>query len=206
VQQELRRVGLDPGAADGNLRPQTTRAIETYQRARGVPADGRASAELLARLEVEPTSAVPSPPVAAGDATPSAAPGSQVAAVDPAPGNGYAAFKAGFGAAQVGDFDMAVRRYSQAIDSGDLSLEHLAAALYNRANAYHYLGVMDKAIDDYSAAIANMPRFPDAYYNRGFAHDLQGEQSRAVEDFRRARDLGLQRLGVRAPDLPPPLY
>jgi peptidoglycan hydrolase-like protein with peptidoglycan-binding domain len=201
VQQELQRIGLDPGTADGNLRPHTTRAIETYQRARGVPADGRVSAELLARLEAEATPSGPTP----GDAAAPAAPGPAVAAVNTAPGNGYAAFKAGFGAAQAGDFETAVKLYSQAIASGDLPLEHLATVLYDRANAYHYLGAADQAIDDYSAAIAYKPSFPAAYYNRGFAYDLKGEQTLAVDDFRKARDLGLQRLGVRAPNLPPPL-
>jgi tetratricopeptide (TPR) repeat protein len=85
-------------------------------------------------------------------------------------------------------------------------LEHLAAALYNRANALQFLGVLDKAIEDYSAAIANKPGFPAAYYNRGFAFDSKGEQIRAIEDYRKARDLGLQRLGVRSPDLPPPQF
>ena len=121
------------------------------------------------------------------------------------PSNGYQAFQAGYSAAQTGKYVAAVKLYDQAIDSGDLALEHLAAALYNRANAYQYLGVIDKAIADYSDAIANKPGFPAAYYNRGFALDTKGEQASAVADFRAARNLGLQRLGVRSPDLPPPL-
>lgn len=199
VQQELRRIGLDPGAVDGNLRTRTTGAIATYQRARGLTADGQASEELLARLEAE---AAPRPQ---SETTALASVSPQAAAIDTAPNNGYQAFRAGYSAAQAGDFGAAVKLYDQAIDGGDLALEHLAAALYNRANAYQYLGAMDKAIKDYSAAIANKPGFPAAYYNRGFAFDTKGEQARAVEDFRKARDLGLQRLGVRSPDLPPPL-
>jgi len=205
VQQELKRIGLDPGAADGNMRVRTRDAIETYQRARGLPANGRVTEELFARLKVEappPGPAAPRPP---GDAAPLGSVAPQSAGIGVAPSNGYQAFSAGYGVAQTGDYGAAVKLYDQAIDGGDLALEHLAAALYNRANAYQYLGVLDKAIEDYSAAIANKPGFPAAYYNRGFALDMKGEKLRAVEDFRKARDLGLQRLGIRSPDLPPPL-
>ena len=61
------------------------------------------------------------------------------------------------------------------------------------------------AIADYDAAILNKPDFPEAYHNRGFAFDAKGERERAVEDFKQARDLGLQRLGDRSPDILPPL-
>ncbi len=202
VQQQLRRLGLDPGTADGNLRTRTISAVATYQRARGLTVDGQVSEALLARLESEVTPTTPHSP---GAATALASVTPQAAAINATPSNGYQAFQAGYSAAQTGKYVAAVKLYDQAIDGGDLALEHLAAALYNRANAYQYLGVMDKAIEDYSAAIANKPSFPAAYYNRGFALDSKGEQGRAVADFRRARNLGLQRLGVRSPDLPPPL-
>ena len=117
----------------------------------------------------------------------------------------YGAFKSAYAAAQAGEFEAAVRFYTEAIASQKLTLEHLAAAHFNRANALHYLGGYDKAIVDYDAAIDSRPGFAGAYYNRGFAYEASGEARRAVEDFRRARDLGLQRLGVRAPDVPPPL-
>jgi peptidoglycan hydrolase-like protein with peptidoglycan-binding domain len=204
VQHELQRIGLDPGAADGNMRKRTTSAIETYQRARGLPADGRVTEELLARLKVEVPPSGRAAPQSQSTAAPLSTVAPQAASIGIVPSNGYQAFNAGFSAAQTGDYGAAVKLYDQAIDGGDLSLEHLATALYNRANAYQYLGVLDKAIEDYSAAIANKPSFPAAYYNRGFAFDMKGEKARAVEDFRRARDLGLQRLGVRSPDLPPP--
>jgi tetratricopeptide (TPR) repeat protein len=202
AQNELKRIGIDPGPADGNLRKRTTYAIQTYQRARGLPDDGRISEELLARLEAETASATPTP----SEAEPLGSVTLQSAAMTAVPQNGYQAFRAGYSAAQTGDFDAAIKLYDRAVDSGDLALEHLAAALYNRANALQYLGVLDKAIEDYSAAIANKPGFPAAYYNRGFAFDSKGEQIRAIEDYRKARDLGLQRLGVRSPDLPPPQF
>ena len=77
--------------------------------------------------------------------------------------------------------------------------------MFNRANAYHVKELYDYAIADYDAAILNKLDFPEAYHNRGFAFDAKGERERAVEDFKQARDLDLQRLGDRSPDILPPL-
>ncbi len=118
--------------------------------------------------------------------------------------DGYGAFKIAFAAAEVGDFARAIELYSRAIEGGDLALADLADAFYNRANARSYAKAYDFAIADYGAAIVNKPEFPGAYYNRGFAFEASGRHTRAVADFMKARALGLQRLGVRAPDAPPP--
>lgn len=50
VQDQLMRLGLYPGPADGVTGPQTEDAIRSFQSASGLPADGRASEELLMRL------------------------------------------------------------------------------------------------------------------------------------------------------------
>jgi tetratricopeptide (TPR) repeat protein len=117
---------------------------------------------------------------------------------------GYDAFKKGYAAALAGDFDLAIAFYTRAIEGGDLALTHLADAFYNRANARSYKGALAFAIADYGAAIVNKPAFPSAYYNRGFALEASGQHTRALADSMRARALGLQRLGVRSPDVPPP--
>ncbi len=104
----------------------------------------------------------------------------------------------------MGDFARAIELYSRAIEGGDLALADLADAFYNRANARSYAQAYDFAIADYGAAIVNKPAFPGAYYNRGFAFKASGQRTRALADFMKARALGLQRLGVRAPDAPPP--
>ncbi len=132
----------------------------------------------------------------------------RVPAPAPTPGkplDGYAAFRDAYLAAQAGDHEYAARRYGDAIQSKTLTLEHLGDAHFNRANALHNLGRYDKSIADYGATIGAKPLFAGAYYNRGFAYRAKGEQALAIEDFRRARDLGLQRLGVRAPDRMPPI-
>jgi tetratricopeptide (TPR) repeat protein len=116
----------------------------------------------------------------------------------------YDAFKKAFVAAEAGDFARAIELYSRAIEGGDLLLADLADAFYNRANVRSYTKAYEFAIADYGAAIVNKPRFPGAYYNRGFAFEASGQRTRALADFMKARALGLQRLGVRAPDAPPP--
>ncbi len=117
---------------------------------------------------------------------------------------GYVNLKKGYAAAQSGNPRRAIELYTRAIEAEDLKLDHLAGAYYNRANAHHYNGTLNFAIQDYSAAILNKSDFPDAYYNRGLAFEANGQHTRAVADFMTARALGLQLLGVRSPDLPPP--
>ncbi|MFQ6018341.1 MAG: peptidoglycan-binding protein [Kiloniellaceae bacterium] len=194
IQRNLKRIGMDPGPVDGRMGARTVAAIEAYQRQHGLPVDGRATRELLAHLDGAAAGpaprrdewvGMPVPPVGRPD--------------------GYRDFKRGFAAAERGDLDFAIELYTRAIEAGDLSLEHLADALFNRANAYHVKELYDYAIADYSAAIVNKPDFPEAYHNRGFAFEAKGARARAARDFARAGDLGLQRSGLRTPDIPPPL-
>jgi tetratricopeptide (TPR) repeat protein len=118
--------------------------------------------------------------------------------------DGYDAFKKAFAAAEDGEFSRAIELYTLAIEGGDLALADLADAFYNRANARSYTKAFDFAVADYGAAIVNKPKFPGAYYNRGFAFEASGRHTLAVADFMKARALGLQRLGTRFPDQPPP--
>ena len=50
IQVHLRRLGHSPGEIDGRPGPRTARAVEAFQRARGLPVDGRLSLELLRML------------------------------------------------------------------------------------------------------------------------------------------------------------
>ncbi len=224
VQRHLARIGFDPGPLDGQVGARTMRAVNAYQRARGLPVDGRPTRDLLARLEREPAgpaapAQVPpggeaardgagSPARRAGDGmgerTSQAAPALKFPASSGPVADGYDAFKKGYAAVLAGDFDLAIEFYTHAIEGGDLALTHLADAFYNRANARFHKGALEFAIADYGSAIVNKPEFPGAYYNRGFALEATGQHTRALANFMRARALGLRRLGVRSPDILPP--
>ena len=176
--------------------------------ARLVRPDGRAAAGNRADPGLIPPVQVPLGGVTARDGTGErksrAPPALKFPAASGPVGDGYDAFKKGYAAALAGNFDLAIDFYTRAIEGGDLALTHLADAFYNRANARFYKGAIEFAIADYGSAIVNKPEFPSAYYNRGFALKATGQRTRALADSMRARALGLRRLGVRSPDVPPP--
>ena len=50
IQTRLHRLGYRPGAVDGRPGPRTRAAVEAFQRARGLPVDGRLSLDLMREL------------------------------------------------------------------------------------------------------------------------------------------------------------
>ena len=50
IQTRLRRLGYRPGVIDGRPGPRTRAAVEAFQRARGLPVDGRLSLDLMREL------------------------------------------------------------------------------------------------------------------------------------------------------------
>ncbi len=53
VQRDLKSLGYDPGPVDGRIGPRTRRAIETFQRDRGLQSDGKVSRSLASALQAE---------------------------------------------------------------------------------------------------------------------------------------------------------
>jgi hypothetical protein len=82
TQHELIRLGYLQGSADGYSGPKTRRAISGFEQANGLPADGVASARLLARLQAtasSPTATAAAPtnwvaPIGSPAAIPASAP------------------------------------------------------------------------------------------------------------------------------------
>ncbi|MBI4685931.1 MAG: tetratricopeptide repeat protein [Nitrospirae bacterium] len=56
-------------------------------------------------------------------------------------------------------------------------------AYYHRGIAYYEDGKYDRAIEDYTTAIALNPDYFEAYNNRGVTHGRKGEYNRAIEDY-----------------------
>jgi membrane-bound lytic murein transglycosylase B len=73
AQDALAKLGFDPGSADGLIGANTRAALRAWQKARGLPADGYLSVDLVGRLVAEATLGVatPSPAPAATPASPS---------------------------------------------------------------------------------------------------------------------------------------
>jgi len=53
AQQDLARLGFDPGSADGVIGGKTRHALQAWQKARGLPADGYLSVEMVQRLHAD---------------------------------------------------------------------------------------------------------------------------------------------------------
>ena len=83
------------------------------------------------------------------------------------------------------DFDLAVRRYSEAIRLNPKD----PTAYNNRGYAYAYKHDFDKAITDYSEAIQRDRKYAKAYCNRGAADDSLGKPDEAITDFTTAIQL-----------------
>jgi tetratricopeptide (TPR) repeat protein len=96
---------------------------------------------------------------------------------------------AGNQAAEKGDLDRAIKHFTAAIDSGKLSKENLAIAYNNRGSAYDDKKQTDKAIADYTRAIAANPNYDAAYYNRSYAHERKGKVKEALQDMEKAVQL-----------------
>lgn len=84
-----------------------------------------------------------------------------------------------------GKNDLAIKRYSHAIESGRLDQENLAIAYNNRGNAWADKQDYKQAADDYGQAIKIKPVFVQAFFNRGIAHFRIKEYDKSFNDFSR---------------------
>ena len=92
------------------------------------------------------------------------------------------AFQHGNVLMMIGQVDMAIERYSHAIelDSND------AGTYNNRGAAYLIKRDHYRAIEDYTKAIELEPGVAGAYNNRGVTYREQGDYDRAIEDYTKA--------------------
>ena len=109
---------------------------------------------------------------------------------------GLADVRLGNEAFRQGDYEAAVRHYTDAIRSGELVGEALAITYNNRGVAHGEAGDFDPAIADYSQAMALRPgdattirNLRVAHVRRGELHFASGAYDEAVADFSRAVEL-----------------
>ncbi len=95
------------------------------------------------------------------------------------PTNDGAFVNRGIAYRRIGDLELALRDYDEAIRLNP----NAADAFNNRGNAYRALNEFDKAIRDYDEAIRLNPQYAHAYNNRGVIFLEVGEPGRAAADF-----------------------
>ena len=59
-----------------------------------------------------------------------------------------------------------------------------------RGDYYRYIGDIDTAISDFSAAIEDAPREDFPYYRRGWCYEMKGDRKKAMADYNVGIDLG----------------
>jgi tetratricopeptide (TPR) repeat protein len=94
--------------------------------------------------------------------------------------------KAGLAARIRGDFGAAIKFYTEAIDTGNLSDANRAVVLASRGVAYDMIGETDRAIDDFDTAIRLYPDYGKTYIDRGLAWAKKRDFNRAIVDFTEA--------------------
>ena len=81
------------------------------------------------------------------------------------------------------------RRGDNGPAQGVRRLEFYANAYFNRGVAFREEGLLDRAIDDFSAALSIDPFFAGAYAARGQAFEETGDRANAVKDLEIAASL-----------------
>jgi len=93
--------------------------------------------------------------------------------------------KAGNKAAEGGEHDKAIRLFTKAIESGELSPKDLGIAYNYRGIAWLHKADNDKAIADFTKAIALDPKDADAYKYRGLSWQYI-DDDKAIADYTKA--------------------
>jgi lipoprotein NlpI len=106
-----------------------------------------------------------------------------IANVELAYANGLDDGSAGLVAAQRGDFDEAIRLFTAAIASRELSPRNNVLAYHNRGNTYQDKENYGQAIADYSTVIRLQPDYAQAWYSRGRAQFALGMFAAAITDL-----------------------
>lgn len=94
--------------------------------------------------------------------------------------------QAGFIAKDRGNFTLAIKLFDEALQRGLFADKQRGLLLYSRGVSYEALGIRDRALSDFDAAVALLPNFPNVYVYRGIVWSDKREYRRALQDFIRA--------------------
>ena len=107
----------------------------------------------------------------------------------PALAGGYDSFSRGVDANNIGEDDVAIASFSDAISAGDLAPSYLPSALAGRARAYLQKERCVPAAADLDQAIALKPDYVDAYVLRANARACLSGPAAALKDITAAINL-----------------
>ena len=137
------------------------RALADYRMALSIQPDNTWAKQGLERIERK-TAAVPAAPVPV-------APSAPISCHDVS-----------------GAYQAAIEACTQLIMSGKAGGDELLGAYVWRGSHFSFLGVHDKAIDDFDRALKLDPKLALAYRGRGASYEVKGDLERALADYRMA--------------------
>jgi tetratricopeptide (TPR) repeat protein len=88
----------------------------------------------------------------------------------------------GYAALTKGDYDTAIKRFSEAL-AKRLDRNHRALAYQNRGAAYNFKWRFDEALHDHTEALRLNPKLADSYEGRAYAYQRKGEREKAIVDL-----------------------
>lgn len=97
--------------------------------------------------------------------------------------------QAGFVAKDRREFTLAVRLFDEALQRGLFADKQRGLLLYSRGVSYEALGIRNRALSDFDAAVALLPDFSNVYLYRGIVWGEEREFQRALQDFLTASKL-----------------
>jgi len=104
-------------------------------------------------------------------------------------GKGISYYNEGFSAQGKGNYDEAIKFYTLAIESGDISSQYLLFSYFGRGVCRTSKGDYDKSLADWNVAIELNPKEANAFFYRGFCWGKKKQYDRAIVDFNRAIEL-----------------
>lgn len=92
----------------------------------------------------------------------------------------------GFAAKERRLYPYAIQLFNEALQRGDFAPEQRGFLLYSRGVSYEALGLRDRALHDFDAAIALLPQFPNSYVYRALIWTARREFDFARDDLLQA--------------------
>jgi tetratricopeptide (TPR) repeat protein len=98
-------------------------------------------------------------------------------------------YNKGFSAQGKSNYDEAIKFFTVAIESGDISADYLLLSYFGRGVCRVGKGDYDNSLTDWNVVIELNPKEANAFFYRGFCWGKKREYDRAIVDFNRAIEL-----------------